>query len=138
MEFTDGLSLEDFEEEICEMAHLSKEDSGFPYKVLLDYLGKERKRENNSPRIMIWLDEEEKPSDLLSGETLDTNVWTEINQTEANDSVYQITRISSSYQTISATVINNQNNIVKYAVTSTSVQPASDSGNRACPSEVCH
>lgn len=56
--FTDDLSLEDFEEEIGEMAHLWKTQSGLPYEVLIDYLGKYRKRVNNSPRIMIWLDEQ--------------------------------------------------------------------------------
>ena len=32
--------------------------------------------------IWIWLDASENPSDSLSGETLDTNIWTEINQVE--------------------------------------------------------
>ena len=32
--FTDDLSLEDFEEEIGEMAHLWKTQSGLPYEVL--------------------------------------------------------------------------------------------------------
>ena len=71
LEFTDGLSLEEFEEEICEMAHLSKEDSGLPYKVLLDYLGKERNRENNSPRIMIWLDEEDDHYETITPVSID-------------------------------------------------------------------
>ena len=59
--------------------------------------------------IWLWLDVAENPSDDLIGVTLDTNVWTEINQTEATNDIYQITRISANYQTINATVqISNQ------------------------------
>lgn len=52
-EYTDNLSEEEFEEELGEMAHLVQRKSGLPYRFMIDYLGKERKRENNSPRIMI-------------------------------------------------------------------------------------
>lgn len=57
MKFTDGLSLEDFDEELSEMAHLKKKKSGLPYDVLIDYDGKRRARPNNSPRVMIRLDD---------------------------------------------------------------------------------
>ncbi|MBR1420844.1 MAG: hypothetical protein IJ575_07325 [Selenomonadaceae bacterium] len=56
MIFTDGLSLEDFEDELSYMAHLWRISSGLPYEVLIDYDGKNRPRPNNSPRIMICLD----------------------------------------------------------------------------------
>ena len=52
-EFTDGLSEEDFEEELGEMAHLWVEYSKLPYRVMIDHDGIKRKRRNNSPRIMI-------------------------------------------------------------------------------------
>ena len=54
-QFTDDLSLEDFDEEVSEMLRLGKEGTGLKYKVWLDYLGKERARKNNSPRLMIDL-----------------------------------------------------------------------------------
>ena len=79
--------------------------------------------------VWIWIDQNDNPSDDLTGETLDTNVWTEINQVEGIDSVYQITRINASYQTISTTVVNNKNKIVKYAVTTTNNEPASNSND---------
>ena len=56
MIFTDGLSLEDFEEERSYMAHLWPMESGLPYEILIDYNGKNRARPNNSPRIMLCLD----------------------------------------------------------------------------------
>lgn len=38
------------------MAHLWQSDSNLPYRVMIDSLGKERNRKNNSHRIMISLD----------------------------------------------------------------------------------
>lgn len=55
-EFTDGLSQEDFDEEVSEMAGLETKESKLPYRILIDYGGKSRNRENNSPRIMVNLD----------------------------------------------------------------------------------
>ena len=75
--------------------------------------------------IWIWLDERENPSSELTGETLDTNVWTEVNQYEGVSDVYEITKLSASYQVINATVINRRNKIVSYAVTDTTEEPAS-------------
>lgn len=54
--FTDGLSLEEFfDGEISDMLKIWEDDTGLKYQVLLDYFGKERKRKNNSPRLMIDL-----------------------------------------------------------------------------------
>ena len=41
-EFTNNLSEEEFEEELGEMAHLTQKKSGLPYRIMIDYLGKER------------------------------------------------------------------------------------------------
>ena len=57
MKFTDVLSWEDFEEEISEMAKLTKGESDLPYIIWIDCLGKYRERLNNSPRIMVCLDD---------------------------------------------------------------------------------
>lgn len=58
-QYTDNLSeeeFEEFEEELGEMYHFSKKYSKLPYRILMDYDGKNRKRKDNSPRIMISLD----------------------------------------------------------------------------------
>ena len=73
--------------------------------------------------IWIWLDERENPSSELTGETLDTNVWTEVNQYEGVSDVYEITKLSASYQVINATVINRRNKIVSYAVSNSNEDP---------------
>ena len=75
--------------------------------------------------IWIWLDQNENPSELLSGETLDTNVWTQIDQVEGVRETFEITRISANNQNISATVVNNKNKITNYAVTTTNATPSS-------------
>ena len=75
--------------------------------------------------IWIWLDENANPSDELTGETLDVNVWTEINQVEAIDDSFEITRINANYQEINATVINNKSKITSYAVTTSNTTPSS-------------
>ena len=54
--FADGLSLEDFFElEISGMLEVPERKTGLKYLVFLDSYGKERERENNSPRLMIDL-----------------------------------------------------------------------------------
>ena len=53
--FTDNLTLKEFDEEIGEMSSLTSKESGLPYKILIDSLGKYRTRLNNSPRIMADL-----------------------------------------------------------------------------------
>ena len=75
--------------------------------------------------IWIWLDSSENPSDDLSGETLDTNVWTEVNQLEGSEDRYEITRISANYQTISATVVDSKYKITNYKVTTVEEEPTS-------------
>jgi len=79
--------------------------------------------------IWIWLDETENPSSELTGETLDTVVWTEINQIEGVSSVFEITKATANYQIINATVVNNQSNIVEYAITTDNVQPLGNNMN---------
>ena len=74
--------------------------------------------------VWIWLDASEAPSNSLSGETLDTNVWTEINQLEGLEDRFEITRLSANYQRIEATVVNNKNTIVSYGVTNTNNEPS--------------
>ena len=73
--------------------------------------------------IWIWLDENGNPSDELTGETLDVNVWTEINQVEGIDDSFEITRINANYQEINATIVNNKNKVVGYAITTTNTEP---------------
>ena len=74
--------------------------------------------------IWIWLDASENPSNDLTGETLDTVVWTEINQTEDIEDRFEITRVNADYQSISAIVIDNKKNITYYNVTTTNEEPS--------------
>ena len=75
--------------------------------------------------IWIWLDQSEHPSELLSGETLDTNVWTQIDQIEGVADTFEITRISANNQNISATAVNSKHKITNYAITTTNETPSS-------------
>ena len=75
--------------------------------------------------IWIWLDSAENPSDNLSGETLDTNVWTEINQVEGSEDRYEVTNTTANYQAISATVVDSKYKVTHYAVTTTNSEPTS-------------
>ena len=75
--------------------------------------------------IWIWLDSSENPAVGLSGETLDTNVWTEINQTEGSEDRYEITHINANYQQISATVVDSKYKVTAYAITQSSTEPSS-------------
>ena len=87
--------------------------------------------------VWIWLDSSENPSDNLSGETLDTNVWTEVNQIEGLEDRYEITSTNANYQQISATVVDNKYKVTKYAITTTNstpsnwttISPATDQNN---------
>ncbi len=74
--------------------------------------------------VWIWLDASENPSDALSGETLDTVVWTQIDQAEGVTGQYSITRVNVTYQTINATVVSNKAKITNYAVTTTNTEPS--------------
>ena len=73
--------------------------------------------------VWIWLDSSLNPSSDLSGETLDTNVWTEINQMEGSEDRFEITRASANYQTISATVVDSKAKVTYYAISSSSTDP---------------
>lgn len=44
-QYTDNLSEEEFEEELGEMVHFSKKYSKLPYRILMDYDGKNRRKE---------------------------------------------------------------------------------------------
>lgn len=72
--------------------------------------------------IWIYLDANENPSSNLSGETLDVDVLTEINQVITDK--FEITSKSYSNSTIRATAINTTYNIVGYAVTTSSTTPS--------------
>ena len=76
--------------------------------------------------IWIWLDASENPEDNLTGETLDTTVWTRIDQAEGNIEIFEITRSTVNYQKITATVENTKSKIVKYAVTTSNNEPTSE------------
>ncbi len=73
--------------------------------------------------IWIWLDESEHPSEALTGETLDTNVWTQIDQIEGTTEQFNVTQINANYQIITATAVNNMHNINGYAVTTSATAP---------------
>ena len=73
--------------------------------------------------VWIWLDGNLNPSSNLTGETLDVNVWTEINQTEGILDSFEITNLTNRYQSISATIIDNKYKIIGYAVTTTETEP---------------
>ncbi|MBR7042100.1 MAG: hypothetical protein IKI04_01220, partial [Bacilli bacterium] len=74
--------------------------------------------------IWIWLDASANPSDGLSGETLDTNVWTEITQLEGEEDRFEITRVSANYQMIDATVVDSKYKVTNYAITSSNTTPS--------------
>ena len=69
--FTDDLNIENFDEEIGEMSCLNSKESGLPYNILIDSLGKFRKRLNNSPRIMIDLKNERFRTDSIVPVSID-------------------------------------------------------------------
>lgn len=75
--------------------------------------------------VWIWLDASENPSELLTGETLDTVVWTQIDQVEGVQDSFEITRINTNYQVISATAVDNKYVITDYAVTQSDTTPTS-------------
>ena len=75
--------------------------------------------------VWLWIDSNLNPSDNLTGETLDTTVWTEISQVEGIEDKFEITRINANYQNINATVVNNKHKITAYAVTTSNTTPSS-------------
>ena len=76
--------------------------------------------------IWVWLDGSDGSSSKLSNETLDTSIWTEINQSDGAEDVFNITRISNDNQIISATVVDSLYDITGYAITT---ETATDPSN---------
>ena len=74
--------------------------------------------------VWVWIDENENPNDAIIGETLNTTVWSEVNQVEASEDRYEITRIGANNQTISATVVDSKYVVTHYAVTTTNNNPS--------------
>ena len=91
--------------------------------VLTLYPGIEVTQEVKKYTVWIWIDASENPSELLSGETLDTVVWTQIDQVEGVEDTLTITRISANNQNISATAVDSKYKITNYAVTTTNATP---------------
>jgi hypothetical protein len=56
LNFRDGLSDEDFEEQFSYMNFITTRNTNLPYTIIIDTLGKYRPRLNNSPRLFIKLD----------------------------------------------------------------------------------
>ncbi|MBQ8218961.1 MAG: hypothetical protein IJZ79_04340, partial [Bacilli bacterium] len=75
--------------------------------------------------IWIWLDENESTSYEMSGETVDTSIWTQVDQIV--DDIFEITRLNNDYQVINATVVNSKNKIVSYAITNDNIEPVLNS-----------
>ena len=75
--------------------------------------------------IWVWIDGDDNSSSSLVGEFFDADIWTEINQLDGLEDVFEITKKESSFQNISATAIDNLFNITSYAITNSSSTPSS-------------
>lgn len=73
--------------------------------------------------IWLWIDSSLNPSDELSGETIDSSVWTQVNQ--AVEDKFEITKLTIFRDKIYATAVNSTANIMYYAVTSSNTTPTS-------------
>ena len=73
--------------------------------------------------IWLWIDSSLNPSDELSGETIDSSVWTQVNQVVEDK--FEITKLTIFRDKIYATAVNNTANIMYYAVTSSNTTPTS-------------
>lgn len=73
--------------------------------------------------IWLWIDSSLNPSDELSGETIDSSVWTQVNQ--AVEDKFEITKLTIFRDKIYATAVNSTANIAYYAVTSSNTTPTS-------------
>lgn len=73
--------------------------------------------------IWLWIDSSLNPSDELSGETIDSAVWTQVNQ--AVEDKFEITKLTIFRDKIYATAVNSTANIMYYAVTSSNTTPTS-------------
>ncbi|MBR7042538.1 MAG: hypothetical protein IKI04_03450, partial [Bacilli bacterium] len=74
--------------------------------------------------VWIWADEAIVNSNSLFGETIDTTIWTEVNQMESLGGVFEINDAKATYQHITATAISGSSNITNYAVTTTNSEPS--------------
>lgn len=66
--------------------------------------------------VWIWLDSSLNPSSDLSGEKIDTSIWTQVDQVLQNR--FEITKLFIKNDKIYATAINSTANITHYAITS--------------------
>ena len=73
--------------------------------------------------IWIWIDSSESFDPNIVGETLDTDIWTEINQADGNMEIFDVSRVTNKSQRVEATVISNNSNITHYAITTTNTEP---------------
>ena len=73
--------------------------------------------------IWLWIDSSLNPSDELSGETIDSSVWTQVNQVVEDK--FEITKLTIFRDKIYATAVNSTANIMYYAVTSSNTTPTS-------------
>ena len=73
--------------------------------------------------IWLWIDSSLNPSDELSGETIDSSVWTQVNQVVEDK--FEITKLTIFGDKIYATAVNSTANIMYYAVTSSNTTPTS-------------
>ena len=74
--------------------------------------------------IWIWADESIINSNSLLGETIDTTIWTEVNQLESLSGVFEITNAKANYQLVSATAISGGSKITNYGITTSNNEPS--------------
>ena len=74
--------------------------------------------------IWIWLDSSEFPNSSLTGETLDIDVWTQVDQLSDVEDILLITQAYAKYQVINATARDNKHQITNYAVTTSNIEPS--------------
>lgn len=72
--------------------------------------------------IWLWIDSSLNPSEKLSGETIDSLVWTQVNQ--IIEDKFEITKLTIFGDKIYATAVNSTANIMYYAVTSGNTEPS--------------
>lgn len=73
--------------------------------------------------VWLWIDSSLNPSSELVGETLDTSIWTQVDQIVEDK--FEITKKSVNYQVLKVTAVNTKNNIVSYGVTTSNTEPSS-------------
>lgn len=73
--------------------------------------------------IWLWIDSSLNPSEKLSGETIDSLIWTQVNQ--IIEDKFEITKLAIFGNKIYATAVNSTADIVYYAVTNSNTEPSS-------------